>query len=138
MIDGAGAPVIDSLVEVWQAEFPRPLCASGGWPGSRISTAFGRTGTDETCTFRIETVKPGRVVGSDAKPQAPHLNVTVFARGMPNHAFTRIYFSDESSANEADMVLGLVDAGLRGTLIAAREETAGRAGLPLRRPSPRR
>ena len=59
------------------------------------------------------------------KPQAPHLNVTVFARGMPNHAYTRIYFSDESAANEADMVLGLVDRDRRGTLIAAREETAG-------------
>jgi protocatechuate 3,4-dioxygenase alpha subunit len=124
VIDGAGAPVIDSLIEVWQAD------AQGRYAHPTDGReadfhGFARVGTDETGTFRIETVKPGRVAGSDARPQAPHLNVTVFARGMPNHAYTRIYFSDESAANETDMVLGLVDAGRRGTLIANREETPG-------------
>jgi protocatechuate 3,4-dioxygenase alpha subunit len=124
VIDGAGEPVIDSLVEVWQADAEGRYAHPADGRGAHFH-GFGRTGTDETGTFRIETVKPGRVVGSDAKPQAPHLNVTVFARGMPNHAYTRIYFSDESAANETDMVLGLVDAGRRGTLIADREETPG-------------
>jgi protocatechuate 3,4-dioxygenase alpha subunit len=124
VIDGAGDPVIDSLVEVWQADaqgrYAHPVDGRGA-----DFHGFGRVSTDETGTFRIETVKPGRVAGSDARLQAPHLNVTVFARGMPNHAYTRIYFSDESAANEADMVLGLVDASRRGTLIAKREETSG-------------
>jgi protocatechuate 3,4-dioxygenase alpha subunit len=124
VIDGAGTPVIDSLVEVWQADSQGRYAHPADGRQADFH-GFGRIGTDETGTFRIETVKPGRVVGFDAKPQAPHLNVTVFARGMPDHAYTRIYFSDESAANATDMVLGLVDADRRGTLIAAREETSG-------------
>jgi protocatechuate 3,4-dioxygenase alpha subunit len=124
VIDGAGAPVIDSMIEIWQADAQGRYAHPADGRDADFH-GFGRTGTDETGTFRIETVKPGSVTGSDARPQAPHLNITVFARGMPNHAYTRVYFSDEQAANESDAVLGLVDRERRGTLIAARHDTAG-------------
>jgi protocatechuate 3,4-dioxygenase alpha subunit len=70
-------------------------------------------------------VKPGRVVGADARPQAPHIAVIVFARGMLSHAFTRVYFSDEADANAEDAVLSTVEPGRRHSLIATREDTPG-------------
>lgn len=51
--------------------------------------------------------------------QAPHICVAVFARGLLNHLFTRIYFEDEIS-NAQDPVLGCVPEERRGTLIARR------------------
>ena len=134
VIDGAGAPVIDSLVEVWQADFQGRYAHPADGRGADFH-GFGRTGTDETGTFRIETVKPGRVVGSDAKPQAPHLNVTVFARGMPNHAFTRIYFSDESSRQRGGHGAWTGRCGPARNADRHSGGDSGRAGLPLRRQS---
>ncbi|EWY36454.1 protocatechuate 3,4-dioxygenase subunit alpha [Skermanella stibiiresistens SB22] len=124
VLDGAKAPVIDAMIEIWQAD------AQGRYAhpadGREASFhGFGRTGTDGEGAFRIETIKPGPVAGADARPQAPHLNVAVFARGMPNHAYTRVYFSDETAANEADMVLNLVGPDRRNTLVAMLEKTAG-------------
>jgi protocatechuate 3,4-dioxygenase alpha subunit len=62
-------------------------------------------------------VKPGRVPGPNGKLQAPHLAVTIFSRGMLTHLFTRIYFEDETS-NAEDQILNLVAAERRSTLIA--------------------
>ena len=69
--------------------------------------------------------------GPDGSVQAPHINVTVFARGMLVHAYTRIYFGDEP-LNETDPVLSSVkDKNRRHTLIAAREEKNGKLCLSL-------
>jgi protocatechuate 3,4-dioxygenase alpha subunit len=65
------------------------------------------------------------VVGADARLQAPHLSVIVFARGMLSHAYTRVYFSDEEEANAEDAVLSTVEPARRRTLIATREDTPG-------------
>lgn len=124
VIDGAGNPVIDSLVEIWQADAEGRYAHPADGRGADFH-GFARVGTDGSGTFRVETIKPGRVTGADARPQAPHLNVTVFARGLPDHAYTRIYFGDEAESNESDMVLNLVDPARRGTLVARREDTAG-------------
>ena len=62
-------------------------------------------------------MKPGRVVGADGKPQAPHLGVTIFSRGMLTHLFTRVYFEDEAS-NAQDQILNLVPSDRRHTLVA--------------------
>jgi len=129
VFDGDGKTVPDALVEIWQANTygrynhpddkqEKPLDPNFfGW---------GRSGTDKTGGFSFETVKPGPVPGPDASVQAPHINVTVFARGMLVHAYTRIYFSDEP-ANESDPVLSSIkDKSRRRTLIAAREEKNGK------------
>jgi protocatechuate 3,4-dioxygenase beta subunit len=47
--------------------------------------------------------------------------VIVLMRGMLLHAYTRIYFDDETDANARDDVLAQVPAERRGTLIAKRE-----------------
>jgi len=119
--DGNGDPVPDGMVEIWQAnpagryrhsEDTRELPLSPGFTG------FGRVPTAEDGSFRFITVKPGVVPGADGKPQAPHIMVSVFMRGLVRHVATRMYFPDEAAANAADGVLTLVPAERRGTLIA--------------------
>jgi len=50
--------------------------------------------------------------------QAPHIDVSVFARGMLHRCVTRIYFVDEPEANASDPVLQSVPAERRATLLA--------------------
>jgi protocatechuate 3,4-dioxygenase alpha subunit len=122
VFDGDGLPVGDALIEVTQAD------SEGHYPASRAEAAatgfrsFGRvgTGTDREHRFIIDTIKPGKT----AAESAPHLNVTVLMRGLLLHAFTRIYFDDESAANAADAVLNAVPAERRATLIARRDPNA--------------
>lgn len=113
LLDGAGQSVKDGLIEIWQADY------QGTYPdGTGNFCGFGRAATDDAGRFWFQTVKPGSI----APGHAPHVNVAVFARGMLNHAFTRIYFADEAAANESDPVLATVDAGRRSTLVAERVE----------------
>jgi protocatechuate 3,4-dioxygenase alpha subunit len=113
VLDGDGAPVPDALVESWQAgpqgEF------GGGFRG------FGRSGTDDEGRWAILTMKPGPVpgrAGHDETPQAPHVDVAVFARGLLHQVVTRLYFADEAQANAADPVLAGLDEEARATLVA--------------------
>jgi protocatechuate 3,4-dioxygenase, alpha subunit len=117
--DGAGALVKDAMVEIWQAN-------ANGQYGSNDFTGWGRAGTDfETGLFFFETIKPGATPYRDGRKQAPHISLSIFARGINIHLQTRLYFSDEAQANAADPVLQLVgQPDLVATLIAKRE--AGR------------
>jgi protocatechuate 3,4-dioxygenase, alpha subunit len=122
VLDGDGAVLPDALVEIWQAD-GQGRYAQRTRDGARPNTAFkgfGRSATDNDGRYVFDTVKPGAVAGPNGTAQAPHVNVTVFARGMLMHVITRIYFADEA-ANGADPILALVPAERRGTLIAARE-----------------
>ena len=87
----------------------------GGVGGFR---GFGRCPTDEQGCYEITTVKPGPLPAPDGGTEAPHIDVSVFARGLLNRVVTRIYFPDEAAANEADPVLQSVDPARRATLIA--------------------
>jgi protocatechuate 3,4-dioxygenase, alpha subunit len=124
VLDGAGAPVPDALVETWQAgpdgrfdhpDDPRPRPASRPGPGFR---GFGRSATDAAGNYRIVTLRPGTLPAPGGGTEAPHLDVTVFARGLLDRVVTRIYFADEPDANAADPVLASVPEARRGTLIA--------------------
>jgi protocatechuate 3,4-dioxygenase, alpha subunit len=120
VIDGAGQPISDALIELWQADSEgRYAHPADGRPSNQDFRGFGRvgTGTDPGNRFLFETVKPGSVDGT----QAPHLNVTIMMRGMLSHAYTRIYFSDEAAANARDPVLLSVEKNRRPTLIARRQ-----------------
>ena len=129
ILDGAGEPVDDSVVELWQAnvhgryahaEDTREMPLVAGFDG------FGRAITDGGGRFTIVTVKPGCVPGPGESVQAPHISLSVFARGLLKHLVTRIYFADEAAANEKDPVLQSVkDAGRRDTLVAVRQEGEG-------------
>jgi protocatechuate 3,4-dioxygenase alpha subunit len=124
VLDGAGAPVDDAMIEIWQADSQgRYAHPADGRPSNQPFKGFGRcgTGTDPENRFVFDTIKPGSVDDT----QAPHINVLVFMRGLLSHAYTRIYFSDETQANERDPVLSNVPAELRQTLIAEREQADG-------------
>jgi protocatechuate 3,4-dioxygenase alpha subunit len=103
VVDGAGAPVPDALLEVWV-----PV------PGGEVR--FARCATDTAGRFRLVVTKPAP--GSPGRPGAPHLEVTVFARGLLRQLITRLYFPDEQAANAADPVLAGLAPERRGTLIA--------------------
>jgi protocatechuate 3,4-dioxygenase alpha subunit len=118
--DADGKPVDDALVEIWQAnahgrydhpDDTRDLPLEPGFKG------FGRVSTDAGGGFRFTTIKPGGVPAADGGMQAPHINVTIFMRGMLKHLKTRIYFP-EDPANASDPVLLRVPSDRRATLIA--------------------
>ena len=120
MVDGDGQPVPDGLVETWQAnalgkyshpEDDQNKSIESGFKG------FGRVMTDDQGRFQFATIKPGSVPAPDGKTQAPHIAVSVFARGLEKRLVTRIYFPDEPS-NSSDFALNLVESGRRETLIA--------------------
>lgn len=122
VFDGAGAPVPDGLIESWQADpngrfdTPEDPRGSQAFPDFR---GYGRSSTNEHGGFGIYTVKPGRVPDGEGGWQAPHLDMSVFARGMLDRVVTRVYFADEAVANAGDPVLrGLSNDGLRATLLA--------------------
>jgi len=111
VVDGAGEPVPDALIETWQAD------ATGRY-GADGFRGFARAPTDDAGHYAILTVKPGPVPGPDGSTQAPHVAVSVFARGLLNRVVTRVYFPDEEAANATDPVLARVPADARATLIA--------------------
>jgi protocatechuate 3,4-dioxygenase alpha subunit len=116
--DGAGEVVPDAMVEIWQANRD-DLSLDDDFLG------FGRSGTDRGGAFSFSTVKPGPVPGPDGQLQAPHVMVSVFARGLLKRLVTRIYFPDEEAANAVDPVLSTIeDPELRRTLIARDEGDA--------------
>jgi protocatechuate 3,4-dioxygenase, alpha subunit len=102
VVDGSGAPVTDAMLEFWQADpdgrFP-PQSDRGWWTG------FTRALTDHEGRYRLETLKPGPIPASDGRQEAPHINVSIFARGLQQRLVTRIYFSDEEASNATDPVL---------------------------------
>ena len=124
------------MLEIWQADaqgrFSDPQDARA-LPNTTFK-GFGRCGTDGQGGYFFDTIKPGPVPDPDGKPQAPHLVLAVFARGMLLHLYTRIYFDGEA-ANANDPVLALVPADRRATLIAKRKAGAGNRGLHARHPS---
>jgi protocatechuate 3,4-dioxygenase alpha subunit len=114
--DGEGVPVPDGLVETWQADadgrFDHPEDPRGaGTPGFG---GFGRCLTGPDGSYRIVTVVPGAI----GDGQAPHIDVSVLARGLLDRVTTRIYFPHEEAANAADPVLQTVPEDRRHTLVA--------------------
>jgi protocatechuate 3,4-dioxygenase alpha subunit len=120
VIDGAGDVVPDAMVETWQADpdggFPSPEDPRGAasYPGFR-GYARAQTATGE---YEVFTLKPGRVPDGEGGLQAPHIDVSVFARGLLDRVVTRIYFADEAQANGEDVVLAALSEEQRRTLIA--------------------
>ena len=127
VLDGAGEPLPDALVETWQADpdsrFNHPDDPRGPVPPAVAAfRGFGRSATDVHGNYRIVTLRPGPLPRPDGGMQAPHIDVSVFARGLLDRVVTRIYFADAAEANAADPVLmSITDPGRRATLIAVAE-----------------
>jgi protocatechuate 3,4-dioxygenase alpha subunit len=107
LLDGAGEAVPDGLVEMSSGQ------------------QFARCRTDSEGVFHFTVVKPAAGV------EAPHLDVTIFARGLLRHLATRLYFPDEESANATDRTLNLIDPARRHTLIAHAQGPALRFDIRL-------
>jgi protocatechuate 3,4-dioxygenase alpha subunit len=124
VLDGNGDPVVDALVETWQADpqgrFDHPDDPRGPAPATIPGfRGFGRSETVDG-EYALLTVKPGGVPDEEGGLQAPHLDVSVFARGLLNRVVTRLYFADEAEANARDAVLvTLPDDAARSTLLAS-------------------
>lgn len=126
--DGAGEPVPDAMLEIQQVDesgrYDHPDDETGNIYPDKYFSGFGRAGTDGDGGYSFVTVKPGPVPGPEGRTQAPHIMVSIFARGLLKRLVTRIYFPDEEQANGLDPVLSMVeDRDLRKTLIA--RESAG-------------
>jgi protocatechuate 3,4-dioxygenase, alpha subunit len=125
VIDGAGSPLNDALVEIWQADAAGVYNSPSDLRGSADPnfTGWGRLPTDMTtgeCLF--ETIKPGRVPFFDGRKMAPHLTVWIVARGINIGLHTRMYFGDEETANAEDPVLMRIEQKERvSTLVAPRD-----------------
>jgi protocatechuate 3,4-dioxygenase, alpha subunit len=123
VFDGAGKPIMDALLEISQAD------AKGKFVNTRAQkiktgfSGFGRCGTGTLAGnhYMFKTIKPGAIGAG----QAPFVDLIVTMRGLLNHLFTRIYFSDEATANATDKVLLSVPAERRASLIAKRAEADG-------------
>jgi protocatechuate 3,4-dioxygenase alpha subunit len=126
LLDGHGKPVPDAFLELWQADGAGRY-SSGEHRQNTSFKGFGRSPSDKDGVFGFRTVKPGAVAAPGGGKQAPHINVSIFARGILRRMFTRIYFAGEA-ANAADPVLALVPADRRDTLIARRDGEVG--GVP--------
>jgi protocatechuate 3,4-dioxygenase alpha subunit len=120
LFDIEGKTVADALIEIWQAnadgKYNHPADTQDK-PLDPDFSGFGRQATDDSGACEFETIKPGRVPGPNGALQAPHLAVSVFARGVLRRLPTRIYFAGDP-ANDADPVLALVPRERRGTLLA--------------------
>ncbi|ONI80851.1 protocatechuate 3,4-dioxygenase subunit alpha [Saccharothrix sp. ALI-22-I] len=135
VFDGAGLPVPDAVIETWQADpdgrFDHPDDPRGAvrWKDFR---GFGRSATDPDGRYSVLTVKPGPLPVPGGGQEAPHLNVSVFCRGMLVRLVTRIYFPDEEEANTADPVLTSIDDPARqATLVAEIAESTPTETIPL-------
>jgi protocatechuate 3,4-dioxygenase, alpha subunit len=120
VLDGDQRPITDALLEFWQAD------AAASLPGSPQSwSGLARALTGPDGRYRVVTLKPAALPGPPGQLQAPHIDVSIFARGLLQRLVTRIYFSDEE-ANEADPVLaGLESPDLRSRLVAQRSNADG-------------
>ena len=126
--DGDGTPIPDALVEIWQAD------ASGRVPREPGSlhrdgwtfTGWGRCSTDRTGGYSFSTVVPGPT----EEGRAPFFAVAVFARGLLDRLFTRIYLPDHP-ANGTDPLLGALTEDERATLVASPDATGLRFDIRL-------
>jgi protocatechuate 3,4-dioxygenase alpha subunit len=133
--DGAGEPITDNLIETWQADADGRFADLRGYSGPSARAdfrGFGRCGYEAgDGSYEIITVKPGSVPGPGGGMQAPHIDISVVARGLLHRCVTRIYFPDEPDANAADPVLRTVPSGRRETLLAHSTEGGYRFDIRL-------
>jgi protocatechuate 3,4-dioxygenase alpha subunit len=122
------------VLEVWQADargrYAHPEDTQDK-PRDAAFAGHGRIHTDADGRFRLATIKPGPVPGPGGTVQAPHLAVSLLARGLMKRLVTRVYFPDEPG-NATDYVLNLVGPARRPTLIAQKGDPAGGRGSDLR------
>lgn len=132
--DAEGAPIPDALVEIWQADESGSFVDRPGVfeaPAPEGFRGLGRSATDEAGHYGFTTVKPAAVPTEDGAAQAPHIAMSVFARGMLRRVVTRVYFDDEGPSNAADPLLSSVEASRAATLVAVSDDEGYRFDVRL-------
>jgi protocatechuate 3,4-dioxygenase alpha subunit len=127
VIDGNGDLVRDAFLEAWQADSRGEYQLE--YDLAKPFNSFGRTATtfDHGSEWSLKTIKPGAVKTANGQTMAPHINLTIFARGVNIHLQTRLYFEDEAEANANCPVMKRIESpARRQTLIARREEVDGK------------
>jgi protocatechuate 3,4-dioxygenase alpha subunit len=118
--DGAGEPIPDALIEIWQADQDGRVAQAGGslhrdgW----TFTGFGRAAVDAIGHYTLTTVQPGPT----EEGAAPFVAMTVFARGLTNRLFTRAYLPVDMDALTADTFLQSLPEDRRSTVVAIEDE----------------
>lgn len=136
VFDGDRNPIDDALIDVWQANaagrYRHPLDSRDELPLDDGFTGYGAAATAfQTGLWSFDTVKPGAVPDPNGGMQAPHLNLVVQARGMLMPSFTRVYFPEDADQHTNDLVLSMVPAARRHTLIATQVEPADEGDVPV-------
>lgn len=125
VLDADGAPVVDAMVEIWQANAAgRYHAVDDARDFAAIDPhfiGFGRASTDAEGVYRFRTVLPGRVPGPGNRLQAPHIALSLFGRGIIKRLATRLYFAG-AVGNDDDPILACVPEDRRATLIAQRRD----------------
>lgn len=116
--DGAGAPVPDAILEIWQPDGNGNVSRNSGSlrRDGFTFTGFGRNEVDPEGRYVFSTLNPGATEAG----KAPFISVVIFARGLLNRLFTRIYLPEDTEALAADPLLSSLDATERDRLIATR------------------
>ncbi|NTJ68274.1 protocatechuate 3,4-dioxygenase subunit alpha [Agrobacterium rhizogenes] len=125
VLDGAGAPVKDAVLEIWQADSAGFYNSPSELRGTADPnfTGWGRCPTNSADgVFRFETIKPGRVPFKDGRKMAPHITVWIVARGINIGLHTRMYFPEEAAANAEDPLLARIEHKERLATLIARKE----------------
>jgi protocatechuate 3,4-dioxygenase alpha subunit len=108
VLDGAGEPVPDALMETWQ------LSPQGKTPAPASGAAkphgFGRVEMAKDGSYRIETSMPGG--------DCPFIDVTFFARGLLKGLRTRVYLAPEERVRADPALKALAQSPRLKTLLA--------------------
>ncbi|HXF03310.1 MAG TPA: protocatechuate 3,4-dioxygenase subunit alpha [Arthrobacter sp.] len=117
--DGHGSPIPDSMLEIWQADEHGEISRETGSlvRDDHTFTGFGRVAVDNVGHYTFTTVNPG----ATEQGKAPFISMVVFARGLLNRLFTRIYLPEDTEALANDPLLSSLPEERRKTLIAERE-----------------
>ena len=114
VMDGNLDPVVDALIEIWQAD------STGKFNNPHFfGFARSHTGQCEEQKFLFNTIKPG----PNSEYVAPHICAVVHMRGLLTQLYTRIYFSDELEANSRDQILTQIPQNRGHSLIAQQQES---------------
>jgi protocatechuate 3,4-dioxygenase alpha subunit len=134
VLDGAGAPVPDAMIEIWQADAAGRYASAADPRAATVNArgfiGFGRSSTSEDGVFRFRTLRPGAVPGPGGAMQAPHIGVGVLGRGLLKRLVTRLYFAG-APENATDPILALVPPHRRDTLMATPEGAVWRFDVDL-------
>jgi protocatechuate 3,4-dioxygenase alpha subunit len=121
--DGSGAAIPDAILEIWQPDADGKIVQRSGSlvRDGYTFTGWGRSAVGNSGVYTFTTVNPGPTEPG----AAPFISVAVFARGLMNRLFTRIYLPENEEALVKDPLLSSLDPERRKTLIARRDADGG-------------